>query len=292
MKESLHFSVPQAFYQRAWVLCAVEDDAKKDAVLTTRLTRFGVAGRGGAIADTTLTLPRGDEKPGAGIEVVGSVNYSVEGKKISSPLYLVQVNLKTGEILDTLAEMNDPVAAMKIGPYLDFEFLGKMGGLEVQNDRRRKPLATSVSAVHVFGVTLERSPVELRLKQSQPGNIFHNDEVPETTFALHAETGGRYTLHWEISDVMGKVLETHDKTVEIKARADADVTLSLAMPELGWYGLHVTVLDQKRSADQARSCLCPAWQGHCALRAMSRRSAPGGSVPPITPRVTSMWSGR
>ena len=39
MKESLHFSVPQAFYHRAWVLCAVEPDAKKDAVLTTRLTR-------------------------------------------------------------------------------------------------------------------------------------------------------------------------------------------------------------------------------------------------------------
>src|SRR6185295_16091089 len=90
MKESLHFSVPQAFYHRAWVLCAVEDDAKKDAVLTTRMTRFGVAGRGGAIADTTLSLPRGDEKPGSGVEVVGSVTYSLDGKKTTSPLYLVQ----------------------------------------------------------------------------------------------------------------------------------------------------------------------------------------------------------
>ena len=71
MKESLHFSVPQAFYHRAWVLCAVEPDVKKDPVLTTRLTRFGIWGRGGAMADTTLTLPRGDEKPGDGIEQVG-----------------------------------------------------------------------------------------------------------------------------------------------------------------------------------------------------------------------------
>jgi hypothetical protein len=243
MKESLHFSVPQAFYHRAWVLCAVENDAKKDAVLTTRLTRFAVWGRGGAIADTTLTLPRGDEKPGAGVEVVGSVNYSVDGKKITSPLYLVQVNLQTGEILDILAETKDAFAAMKIGPYLDFEFLGKMGELGLQTDRRRKPLSTSVSAVHVFGVTLERSPVELRLKQSQPGNIFHNDEVPETRFALHAEVAGRYTLRWEISDVAGKVLQTHYKTVALKARGDADITLSLAMPELGWYGLRVTLSD-------------------------------------------------
>lgn len=248
MKESLHFSVPQAFYHRAWVMCAVEDDAKKDAVLTTRLTRFAVAGRGGAIADTTLTLPRGEQKPGAGIEVVGSVNYSVDGKKISSPLYLVPVNLKMGEILDILAETKDAFAAMKIGPYLDFEFLGKMGELGLQVDRRRKPVPTSVSAVHVFGVTLERAPVELRLRQSQPGNIFHNDEVPETTLALHAEVAGRYTVRWEIIDVAGRVLRTHAKTVVMKAHDDTDISLPLAMPKLGWYGLRITLSDE---SDQA-----------------------------------------
>lgn len=248
MTESLHFSVPQAFYRRAWVLCAVEDDPRKDAVLTTRLTRFAVAGRGGAIADTTLTLPRGNEPPGAGIEVVGSVSYSADGKMNSSPLLLVPVNLKSGEILDILAETKDPFAAMKVGPYLDFEFLGKMGGIDLQTDRRRKPLPTSVSAVHVFGVTLERSPVELRLKQSQPGNIFHNDEVPETTIALHAVVGGRFTLRWEISDVTGKVLQTHEKSVAIKADDDVDLTLPLAMADPGWYGLRLKLSDEHAHA--------------------------------------------
>lgn len=244
MPESLHFSVPQAYYQRAWVLCAVDLDASKDPVLTTRLTRFGIWGRGGAMADTTLTLPRGAEKPGAGVDVVGSVNYAANGKQITLPLYLVEVNLKTGEILDTLAETNDAYAPMKIGPYLDFEFLGKMGGIDLQIDRRRKPLPTSVSAVHVFGVTLERSPVELRLKQSQIGNIFHNDEAPETSFALHAEIGGRYTLRWEISDVAGQVLKSDARSVAMKAGEDADITLPLAMPELGWYGLRIKLSDE------------------------------------------------
>ena len=68
--------------------------------------------------------------------------------------------------------------------------------------------------------------------------------MPETTFALHAEVGGRYTLHWEISDVAGRVLQTHDKTVAMKAHEDADITLSLAMPELGWYGLRITLSDE------------------------------------------------
>jgi hypothetical protein len=244
MKESLHFSVPQAFYHRAWVLCAVDPDVKKNPVLTTRLTRFGIWGRGGAMADTTLTLPRGDEKPGDGIEQVGSVEYTADQKKIKAPLYLVRVDLKAGDILDILADQKDPYAPMKIGPYLDFEFLGKCGGLEVQNDRRRKPLATSTSAVHIFGVTLEKSPAELRPKQAQPGNIFHNDETPETTFALRANTAGRYELRWEITGIDGRALVKKAKTVELAAvGSEADITLPLTMPDLGWYGLSVTLAD-------------------------------------------------
>lgn len=245
MKESLHFSVPQAFYQRAWVLCAVDPDVKKDPVLTTRLTRFGIWGRGGAMADTTLTLPRGDEKPSDGIEEVGSVEYTTaDQKKINVPLYLVRVDLKAGDILDIVADQKDPYAPMKIGPYLDFEFLGKCGGLEVQTDRRRKPVPTSTSAVHIFGVTLEKAPAELRLKQSQPGNIFHNDEQPETTFAIRANTAGRYELRWEISSVDGRVLVKKAKTVEFPAvGSESDITLPLTMPDAGWYGLSVTVAD-------------------------------------------------
>ena len=245
MKESLHFSVPQAFYHRAWVLCAVDPDVKKDPVLTTRLTRFGIWGRGGAIADTTLTLPRGDEKPGDGIEIVGSVPYTTADQKtINLPLYFVRVYLKAGDILDILADQKDSYAPMKIGPYLDFEFLGKCGGLDVQNDRRRIPLATSTSAVHIFGVTLERAPAELRLKQSQPGNIFHNDETPETTFALRANIAGRYELRWEITSIDGRVLVKKAKTVELAAvGSEADITVPLTMPDLGWYGLNVTLAD-------------------------------------------------
>ncbi len=245
MKESLHFSVPQAFYHRAWVLCAVDPDVQKDPVLTTRLTRFGIWGRGGAMADTTLTLPRDDEKPGEGIEQVGRVEYTAaDQKKISSPLYLVRVDLKTGDILDILADQKDPYAPMKIGPYLDFEFLGKCGGLEVQTDRRRKPVPTSTSAVHIFGVTLEKAPAELRIKQSQPGNIFHNDETPETTFAVRANVAGRYELRWEITGIDGRELVKNARAIELPAvGSEADITVPLTMPDLGWYGLRVTLAD-------------------------------------------------
>ena len=40
MPESLLFSVPPAQYNRAWALCAVEDDPDKVTVITARLTKF------------------------------------------------------------------------------------------------------------------------------------------------------------------------------------------------------------------------------------------------------------
>jgi len=245
MSESLHFSVPQAWYHRAWVLCAVDADPKLDPVLTTRLTRFGISGRGEAIADTTLTLPGNGESAGPELQKVGTVEYGGEGgRKITAALYLVKVELKAGSILDLLSDTQDGFAAMKIGPYLDFEFLGRCGGLEVQTDRRRKPLSTSKSGVHVFGVTLEESPVEMRLKQKQPGNIFHNAEVPETIVSLRAVASGNYTLNREITDVGGVVVGRGETKVQLGERgAETDVTIPLSQPGLGWYGLRLTVCD-------------------------------------------------
>ncbi|RFC43127.1 MAG: hypothetical protein DVB28_001652 [Verrucomicrobia bacterium] len=246
MPESLHFSVPQAWYHRAWVLCALDSDPKLDPILTTRLTRFGVAGRGEAMADTTLTLPRAVETAGPGFQKVGTVEYLGDGgRKLSTALYLVKVELKTGSILDLLSDNQDPAAPMKIGPYLDFEFLGKCGSLDVQTDRRRKPLPTSKSGVHVFGVTLEKAPVEMRLKQTQYGNIFHNAESPETTVSLRANAPGKYTLHREITGVDGAVVARAQSSVELATLgAEADVRIPLSQPGLGWFGLRLTVTDE------------------------------------------------
>jgi len=59
---SFIFTVPCEQYTRAWVLCAVEDDPRKDPVLNARLTRYvGGAGFQGraweGMANTSLALP-------------------------------------------------------------------------------------------------------------------------------------------------------------------------------------------------------------------------------------------
>jgi hypothetical protein len=244
MPEALHWSVPQEFYRRAWLLCAVEPDEKKDPVFTVRLTRYGVSGRGGAMADTTITLPQEVGRPGAGIKQVGGVKYPTPEGEQYMQLYLVEVPLKSGEIVDLLTDEADRFAAMKIGPYLDFELLGKCGAIEVQTDRRRMPDNRSTSAVHVFAATLERSPVELRLKQAQPGNIFHDDEKPETRFLVTAREPGTYTFEHTIRDLEGKALVKENQPLQFDQAGEKEITLPLDQPTLGWYGLEISLKDQ------------------------------------------------
>ena len=132
-----------------------------------------------AFADGELILPRGSDKLPPNIRRVGEVNVSTNGAPQAWPLYLAEVELPLGEMLELLAMKGQERAAeLKIGPYLDFEFLGRRGRISAQWDGRRIPTGDR-SAAHIFGVTLERAPASLYLTQKQPGNVFHGDEVPE-----------------------------------------------------------------------------------------------------------------
>lgn len=244
MPEAVHWSVPQEYYRCAWLICAVEPDPKKDPILTVRLTRYGISGRGGAMADTTITLPRGDEKPAEGIRRVGDVKYASPDGEKNVPLYLVEVPLRSGEILDLLTDEVDRFAAMKIGPYLDFELLGKCGAIEVQTDRRRMPDNRSTSAVHVFAATLERSPVELRLKQTQPGNIFHNDERPEMSVMIRALEPGDYQLEVVRKDLIGIGAGRDEFNLKLyQTPEEKSFLISLQQQRQGWYSLEFSLKD-------------------------------------------------
>lgn len=230
MPETLHFSVPQAFYHKAYVLCAAEPDPRKDPVLTVRMTRFATSGRGGAIVHIPVVLPRAGESPASNLRRVGTVTYPAGGKTVETPLYLAELALDAGAILDLLTSDKEPHAAMLDGRYLDIDLLGKV--------ERVKPVRSSTSSVHVFGITLERLPVEFSLVQSQPGNIFHNDEVPETVAVVRAKEPCRTTLSWQITDVSGGLLREERLQWQFAAAGEERRhRIPLQVPRPGWYGL-------------------------------------------------------
>jgi hypothetical protein len=230
----VHFTVPGGVpYGKAWVLAAVDPDTSKDPILTTRITRYMENGIGGnRVADTTLTLPRNGENPGEGITPVGTVSKTdTGGKKIEVPLYLVEVPLQTGEILDLVKE-----------PVLNFEFFGKPWENFEQINNSIKPDPKSTSAVQVFGVTLEKSPIGLDFVQAQPSNIFHNDETPETTAVLTSFAPAKGKLAWEIRDVDGKKVGGNAADFNFaNSGQERKVNIPLKMPQVGWYELSVSI---------------------------------------------------
>ncbi|MFA7172505.1 MAG: hypothetical protein WC340_03675 [Kiritimatiellia bacterium] len=250
-KESFLFAVPPEQYIRAWILCALEDNPEKDASLTVRLTRFTSGGSewGGrgrdSLADTTIQLPRGDEKPPETIRQVGSVSVC-DGQV---PLWLVELPIKSGEIQDLVFDDKGPKAQGEpVSSNLDFEVLGRLTPLAHPfTDARHFPLATARSGVHVFGITLERPPVEMEVRQNLPGNIFHNDEKPELPVALRVRQSGDYVLGWTIRDAEGKKVGDHSEKISLKAgEGERVVLVSLIQRRLGWYEIVFELRQRQR----------------------------------------------
>ncbi|MBU0607866.1 MAG: hypothetical protein KKI08_08250, partial [Armatimonadetes bacterium] len=244
-------TVPRAQYTRAWVLCALEDDAAKDAAFTARLTRFVSGGpyTGRArdcLADTTVELPRDPSALPTGVQRVGSV--AAGGKQL--PLYLAEVPLASADIQDLLFQETPQRGTANLGPYLDFELLGRLKPQDRPHpfgDGRYLSDSARVSGVHVFGVTLERTPVEMEVRSTQPGNIFQGDEKPELLVALRPQATGSFTLRWAMRDVTGQPCGAGAQTLALQAgEVERVVPVSLARPQVGWYEIDCTLLQGER----------------------------------------------
>lgn len=239
MPEQLHFSVPRAFYHKAYMLCAAEPDPGKDPVLTVRMTRFGNSGRAGeAMSHATVRLPRSGETPAANLKRVGSISWQKDGTPVEAPLFLATLDLHGGVMLDLLQPGKDPHAAMLGGGYLDIDLLGRMDGI--------KPAKDSVSGVHIFGLTLEKSPVEFTLEPRQPGNIFRSGDVLETVAVIKAVEPCRVTLAWRITDVAGRHVREDGVHLNFaSAGEEKRERISLKAPRVGWYGLRFSLAPRR-----------------------------------------------
>ena len=233
--------VPCEEYVRAWVLCSVDPDPKKDRHFTVRLTRYANAARDSyqgrsrrGMADTHVDFDTADKE------------------KLPGGRWLVEVALATGDIQDVLyvdkhdsrSEVAGELKRRGLGRYLDLELLGRTRKSAqplhacTQNADPKK-----TSAVTVYDVALERPPCEMRMLWTQPGNIFHNDEKPETKVALTVHRPGRHVLEWVVRNPEDKVV----KTGSIAVAASGTNTVDLSQDELGWYRLDWTLKDGKRT---------------------------------------------
>ncbi len=229
MPDSFLFSVLPAQYTRAWVLCALEEDPDKNTVLTARITKFqpgSESGRGPAIADTSIVLPRNGALLPEGVRKVGEIRTGGRNQ----PLYLVEFRMDVGSIQD--------IQFQEKPAWLDFELLGKRNdGDNFYLDRSRKP-SDEPSAVHVFAATLERSPVEMFVQSGSFGNIFSPEVQPRMSVSLAGTQPAEGQLEWKVRDLHGHILESGKRPYRFeKAGQFAEETVQFGHRELGWYAV-------------------------------------------------------
>lgn len=239
--EYSHYCVPNGFYTHAWVLCADVPQTNRVPVLGTQVTRFSGLGDG-MVAHSRLDLSNTNLP---NVRKVGDLTYREDGVEKTAPLLLVKHELDTGRILDLLNDkpvyfktdkrpgqhLARPLA--KVHDYLDFEFTGT----GIWDPRR--------SSIQVFGCALVESPYKVEMAQTEHGNIFHNDEKPETGVELIAKKPStRGSIEYRIYDADFKSLLTNAIPFTLAEAGKPEiVTIPLDMAEPGWYGLDFTFRD-------------------------------------------------
>lgn len=219
--ESIILAVPTGEYAWAHVLCAADPDPAKTPVLTLRLTRFlgdsfDSGGRGDAFADTTVRV-----EPGA--------------------LRQIRVPLRSGHIPDVLDETGTTHG--RSTQLLDLELTKELGQATKLNhaNHSTKPLGKP-SAVRVFALTLERSPLRVRLAARQAGNIFYASERPELVLSVANVSDARFSGEaiCDLTDFYGAARRASAQVAVEPGRTEL-VRLDVSGPKLGWFSAGVRV---------------------------------------------------
>ncbi len=230
---AIHYRLPAAPYGKAYVLLALDPDPAKVKVLTTRVGHYINNGSGGnMLADNVIEIT-GDKVPD-NFKPVGEV--TLKGQKL--PLYMVEIPLALGDILDVPARRG----------YVDFEFTGKGWLNTEQLDNRMKPDPYLDSAFNIFAVTIEKAPVLMDVKESQPGNVFTEDEQdPKTTVTLKAtQAGAKGAVAWSAIGTDGKEVFKGTQGFSLAKIGDATaIDIPFGKTEVGFYDLAIRILDAK-----------------------------------------------
>lgn len=227
---AIHYRLPSAPYGKAYLLCAIDPDPAKVKILTTRVGYYVTNGSGGnMLADNVIDLT--DGKMPSNFKQVGTIE--LKGNKV--PLYMVEIQLALGNILDIPARKE----------YVDFEFTGKGWINTEQLDNTMKPDPYVDSAFNIFAVTLEKAPVLIDVKQSQPGNIFTEDESNKKTSvtlkAMNDNASGK--VNWTATDINGKEVFKGSAPYKMaKANESSMIDIPLSGP-IGFYDLKIAVTD-------------------------------------------------
>lgn len=200
LPETIIFSVPKRHYNTAHVLCAVRTDGGRAPIMSVRMARYRQAwdGSGATQADTNVRVdpkqPQGCDR----IQQVGEITADVSGKRHTLPLYLVEIPLRTGELADVFhmegTDFNETT------DFFSVELTRQLRLRRTVNHSNHewKPLGPQ-SGIIVLGLTLEKSPVAIRIESEETGYVFYKHKKPALTIATTNPSDGLVFLDLSVT---------------------------------------------------------------------------------------------
>ncbi len=257
--ESIIFDIPTDDYSYAHLLCAVDPDLAKTPALTLRLCRYRWAtgaggGRGEAIADTEVRIEQVKGKWPEWIRPLPGASARIGGQDV--PLLHAVIPIRGGQIQDLLEEPGGD--KRYFGKYwrcrsthhLNLELTKELHQImtSVHSHHSMKPLGKP-SGVQVVGLTLERAPVKVRVRQEPIAPVFYHSEQPAFRVEMTPLWGQPFTgtLAVTITDFEGNTEEQHQPITVPAAveQAPYTYTVDLDQPDYGWYKCELRLTDEQ-----------------------------------------------
>jgi hypothetical protein len=220
------FKVPVADYSAVYLLAAADNDRALSNVVTFRIGAMD-GPRRLTLHDFSATVPRFDEKKPPGVATVLPT--------AAGNVFLVRVPL--GEAF--AQDFKDEWA-------LDVEVTKELRLAIRRPDPCRfqiRPLGAP-SGVHIFGMTFQRSPVQMEVTSDEAGHVFNEPQAPTFHVKLRHVAGrtGKFAIEAAATDFYGNVSKVSTEELEFPKNGDLMQDIRIPVKMRGWHALTIRVM--------------------------------------------------
>jgi len=280
--ESVVFSMPQALYHTAYILCAVTGQAEAKPAFTLRMTRFGEGSKGDLLGDVLVDL----SDPATEKMKMRDTATTDEGGR-SVPVWLARVSLPMTEIHDIIQEKSI-TAKMALRKVLDVELMDPLEGLKEAQafppvtrafTRTRHP-AGPRSSVRLYAVTLEKSRLNVRVKTVPDSGLFeaglrasYSIQVESKWVQKNLPSDGAepYVVAWDFVNPKGEVVTSEKRAIRLtRIGWRQKLTIPIEQKE-GWYAARIRLL---------RPDGCRLFEHHSQFLVADKAAIREGTIPP------------
>lgn len=217
--------VPVADYSVVFLLAACDNDRSLSNVVTFRMGAMDGARRV-ALHDFSATVPRFDEAKKAGMQAIATP---------AGNLFLVRVPLG----LAFAQDFKDEWA-------FDVELTKELKPAIRSPDPCRfnmRPLGLP-SGVHIFGMTFQRSPVQMTVTCGESGNVFNEPQVPrfQVNLKLVGARAANLSLVVTTTDLDGNQTTKSIESIEMPKHGNLTTDITVPVKRRGYHELSISLM--------------------------------------------------